>query len=109
MSRSDNKSLFSICTVPPHIEGRNLVKDPKVIKGKVITLHCPATGIPFPNVTWLRDGRPLKADDRIRIRLSGRQLEMIDVTKMDTARYTCLAQNIAGETKKDFDLSVLSM
>ena len=74
----------------------------------MITLHCPAMGIPFPNVTWLKDGEPIMPSDRIRIRLSGRQLELIDVTKSDTARYTCIAVNTAGETKRDFDLNVLS-
>ena len=39
--------------------------------------------------------------------LSGRQLEISLSKESDAAHYTCVATNIAGQSKKDFDLSIL--
>lgn len=94
-------------SVPPYIDSTNLDNHPRVIKGKIIVLHCPAIGIPFPNVTWLRDGEPIHQNRRTRFLLSGRQLEILDAHQRDSSRYTCVAANIAGTVDMDFDLHVL--
>ena len=49
----------------------------------------------------------MKEDGRIRFLASNRQLEISYTQEKDTARYTCVASNIAGQTKLDFDLHVL--
>jgi hypothetical protein len=94
-------------TVPPTIDSINLEMRPKVIRGKSITLNCPVQGVPFPNITWLKDGNILEDSERIRYLLSGRQLEISLAEESDASSYTCLAVNIAGKVKKDFILEVL--
>ena len=63
--------------------------------------------MPYPNITWLKEREPVVFGAKIRQLSEGRQLEIIDAKESDTARYTCVATNTAGQTKKDFDLNVL--
>jgi|SRR6218665_1664828 len=93
--------------VPPNIDDTNLDLKPKVIKGRVVTLNCPVQGIPFPNITWFKGRDPVEENGRIRLLLSGRQLEISMAEEADSSRYSCLATNIAGKAEKEFDLSVL--
>lgn len=93
--------------VPPYIDDTNLDLKPKVIKGKVITLNCPVQGIPFPNITWFKGRDPVEENGRIRLLLTGRQLEISVAEETDSAKYSCVATNIAGKAEKEFDLSVL--
>jgi hemicentin len=86
--------------VPPTIDSTNLELRPKVIKGKVITLNCPVQGIPFPNITWLKDDEPVIESEKIRYLLTGRQLEISIAEESDSAKYTCSATNIAGQAEK---------
>jgi len=80
---------------------------PKVIRGKSVTLNCPAQGIPFPNITWLKEGNLLLESERIRYLLNGRQLEISLAQESDASDYTCLATNIAGKATREFTLEVL--
>uniref|UniRef100_A0A3Q1FBY1 Ig-like domain-containing protein n=1 Tax=Acanthochromis polyacanthus TaxID=80966 RepID=A0A3Q1FBY1_9TELE len=59
-----------------------------------VALSCEASGIPLPAISWLKDGRPIKATSSVRI-LS------------DTGRYSCLASNSAGDRSRHFNLNVL--
>ena len=104
--RLDVICLFLVL-VPPDIDDTHLDSAPKVIEGKPVTLDCPATGLPFPTITWLQDGEPLPDSPRFRVLRSGRQLAISDTIPSDSKRYTCVANNVAGESKKDFILKVL--
>lgn len=44
-----------------------------VVVKNPIALSCEASGIPLPAITWLKDGRPIKASSSIRV-LSGESL-----------------------------------
>ncbi|CAH1786157.1 unnamed protein product, partial [Owenia fusiformis] len=94
--------------VPPHIDTNGLNISPEVVKGRTVHISCPADGIPFPNITWLKENRPISlGGGRVRVQAQGRQLEITRSIESDTARYTCVASNIAGQAKQDFDLHVL--
>lgn len=93
--------------MPPSIDDTNLDLKPTVIKGRVITLSCPVQGIPFPNITWLKGRDPVALSNRVRLLLSGRQLEISLAEETDTSVYTCVATNVAGDARKEFELSVL--
>jgi hypothetical protein len=93
--------------VPPYIDGDGHEQHVKVVKSKIIVLHCPFQGTPFPNITWLKNGQPVNfIGGRIRKLLSGRQLELSMAEESDAAWYTCTAVNIAGSAKMDFNLTV---
>jgi len=103
--------------VPPFIDSSDLELNPKVIRGKSITLHCPVQGTPFPNVTWLKNDQVLseneavqdenEAGGRLRLRMSGRQLDLSLAQQSDAGQYSCVAVNVAGKAALHFNLGVL--
>jgi len=98
-----------VCLVPPRIDlslasRSNL----SVIVGRSISVDCPVTGIPQPNLVWTKDGRLLSAsqDDDIRVVSRGQRLEVNRADLGDAGRYKCLAKNAAGFNERDFQLHV---
>ena len=45
--------------------------------------------------------------DRVRLLMSGRQLELSLARETDTALYTCTAHNVAGSAQIQYNLTVL--
>nr|XP_061831771.1 hemicentin-1-like isoform X1 [Nerophis lumbriciformis] len=91
--------------VPPLISSRGgtvtvVVNEP----GK---LECEATGVPLPNLTWLKDGSPVASVSHgIQVLSGGRVLSVNSAQVSDTGRYTCVAVNAGGEQQRDYDLRV---
>jgi hypothetical protein len=52
--------IAPLLAVPPYIDSNNLDLEPEVVRGKYVTLSCPANGIPFPEVEWFKNGRPVR-------------------------------------------------
>jgi hypothetical protein len=94
-------------TVPPSIDEANIVDSPKVIVNRTVILECPVSGFPPPQVRWLKNGESLEIQPGMTLSSTGRILEISRVQLTDTARYTCVAQNDAGELRRNFDLEVL--
>ncbi|XP_064650190.1 hemicentin-1-like isoform X2 [Lineus longissimus] len=92
--------------VPPSIDG-HIDTNPQVIKGRTMILNCPASGIPFPNITWMVNRNPIVESQRFKILAQGRQLEIISTMVVDSNRYTCVASNAAGQASKDFNVEVI--
>jgi len=66
-------------------------------------------GAPSPRVSWLKDGHRVDAGselDGVRRMLSNGSLLLGDAQSSDAGRYTCLAQNVAGDASRHFDLQV---
>ena len=81
----------------------------EIDQGGTTKLYCPADAIPPPQITWYKNDvemRPEEFGDRIVILDGGRELIFYGAQIKDTAHYSCVARNLAGETKKDFDLEV---
>ncbi|KAK7094973.1 hypothetical protein V1264_006443 [Littorina saxatilis] len=95
--------------VPPVISDELLDPEPRIIKGQTATLDCPVYGIPFPNITWLRDGLDLRrsTDRRFRVLEGGLQLHILSAIEEDSGRYSCVAENPAGVDKAYFNFKVL--
>lgn len=58
-----------------------------------------ATGLPRPDVKWMKDGKILRTGERVRITTSGELYEM-DLSKAtleDEGVYTCVLTNKLGE------------
>ena len=58
-------------------------------------------------MTWLRNGEPLELAVHMRLLADGRNLEIRRAQESDTARYTCIASNQAGELQQNFHLQIL--
>ena len=88
--------LFIYLLVRPevYISGaRNLI-----IEGSSVNLTCKVVaGRPEPQITWLKNNT-----------LKGKSLSLFfsEITKEDEGRYTCKAENEAGISTKDIDISV---
>ena len=99
-----------------------------VDEGNSITCKCTATGIPAPEVTWLRDGVELNStsDPRITFGIASdpidvsrddnetvlevtRNLNLTDIIDEDSGSYVCVATNIAGNGNGTFEVIVQSM
>ncbi|KAG5850585.1 hypothetical protein ANANG_G00084020 [Anguilla anguilla] len=93
--------------VPPAILSQGTVDDVKVKEKQNVTLSCDVTGNPVPEISWLKDGRPLLEDGRHQVQSHGRFLHISGAQVADTGRYSCLASNSAGDRSKHFNLNVL--
>lgn len=68
---------ISSCSVPPSIIGQVQVpENVSVVVKNPVALNCEASGIPLPAISWLKDGRPIKATSSVRI-LSGEFLSVL--------------------------------
>ncbi|XP_027145831.1 hemicentin-1 [Larimichthys crocea] len=105
--QADSKHDISV-HVPPSIIGQIKVpENVSVVVKNPVALSCEASGIPLPTITWLKDGRPIKASSSVRVLSGGRSLRLMHAAVEDAGRYTCIVSNNAGEERKNFDLDIL--
>ncbi|XP_036834633.1 hemicentin-1 isoform X2 [Oncorhynchus mykiss] len=94
--------------VPPSISGQTQVpENVSVVVNNPVALTCEASGIPLPAITWLKDGRPIRASSSVRVLSGGRSLRLMHAAVEDAGRYSCIVSNTAGEERKNFDLDIL--
>ena len=102
-----SRNIF-VFSVPARIDSSDTISNPEVIVNQTIILHCPASGVPEPDVEWFRDDEPVDEDIHdIKILDRGWRLKIKNAEMSHTGRYTCVAKNIAGESEKIYDLNVL--
>lgn len=65
--------IFSLLD-PPRIKGSGVAAEVSVVVNNVLELHCEASGIPTPSLTWLKDGRPLPQTDSLHLLRGGEVL-----------------------------------
>ena len=63
-------------------------------------------GIPTPEVAWLVNGRPAVTGQGIELTNNNYHLTLQSAQVLDSAVYTCVASNTAGELRKKFELEV---
>ena len=69
-------------------------------EGSAVYLQCTATGVPDPDVRWIRDGY---------VRASGTNttyFTLSSIKKTDAGLYTCRANNSAGSVIKQVTVTV---
>nr|XP_053650237.1 hemicentin-1-like [Cherax quadricarinatus] len=71
------------------------------------TLTCQVQATPEPQFFWFKNSSPLEeGTPNVHISAHGRELKLLQVTENDTANFSCLAVNEAGEILLNFTLEV---
>jgi len=97
--------------VPPRISGSEVTDEQSVVIGGSLTLHCPATGEPTPDIQWTRHGETLSfiSQPNLRVVDAGRELQLLNTHLLDAGSYTCTATNPACNASKQFFVNVMGM
>lgn len=94
--------------MPASIDDSEDIAAPEVVVNRTITLFCPASGIPIPELSWFRDTIPIVENSSDTILLDRNWRLRISPANVEHAgRYSCRAKNVAGHAEKFFDLSVI--
>ena len=71
-------------------------RDTEVALGDTAILHCRGPrGAPEPRLSWMKDGEPVRENERITVQDSG-SLMLLNVQETDAGIYVCRAENTAG-------------
>ncbi|XP_064420214.1 hemicentin-2 [Latimeria chalumnae] len=94
--------------VPPSFAGSVEPSALTVVEGQSIGLTCEFMGVPSPALTWSKSGAPLHTDTggRMLILSGGRLVQISSAQPSDTGLYTCEGTNIAGVSRKEYNLMV---
>uniref|UniRef100_A0A3B4VKY0 non-specific serine/threonine protein kinase n=1 Tax=Seriola dumerili TaxID=41447 RepID=A0A3B4VKY0_SERDU len=85
------------------------LRDHILLEGEPVTLSCLPAGSPHPEITWMKDRKPLEVDDRISLvsHPDGRQLLMImKSSRRDAGIYECVATNPIATITTSCTLSI---
>lgn len=99
-------SLF-FTSVPPSLDGAESTEDVTVVRGSLATLLCIAHGTPTPTVSWLKEGVTKTSDHRFKFLNLNTTVQIVQAHVNDTGRYSCVANNSAGQASRHFNLKVL--
>ncbi|XP_007942419.2 hemicentin-2 [Orycteropus afer afer] len=79
-----------------------------VIEGHPARLSCECRGVPFPKISWKKDGQPLPEDGASLEQVSavGRLLYLGQAQPSQEGTYTCECSNVAGNSSQDQELEV---
>lgn len=69
------------------------------LDGNSVTLVCEVSGVPVPQITWVKDGAEVQK--------GGKSYTIESAVRSDSGSYTCVATNIAGGVKATSQLNVL--
>ncbi|XP_072604459.1 hemicentin-2 isoform X2 [Vulpes vulpes] len=104
--RSEKHYNLNVWVPPvfPSREPRTLT----VTKGHPARLSCECRGIPFPKISWRKDGQPLPGEGNSLEQVSavGRLLYLGQTQPAQEGTYTCECSNVAGNSSQDQLLEV---
>lgn len=96
-------------SVPPQILRENLSLEVNGPLGQPLSLTCPVTGHPPPQITWLKGKRPVEElnDSTMYASTSRQKLHFSRLQQEHLDEYECVAKNAAGEDRLKFKLNLL--
>ncbi|XP_055017752.1 hemicentin-1 [Boleophthalmus pectinirostris] len=106
-SGQDSKIYTLFVLVPPSISGETTVpREVQAPQDSALSLECHAAGNPPPQISWLKNGRPLLLSPRSRLLSGDSVLRISPVQLSDSGVYTCLARSRAGLAELSYDVQV---
>lgn len=78
-----------------------------VVRGNLASLLCVADGTPTPTVSWLKEGETLLPAAYLKFLNLNMSVQIPQAQVNNTGRYTCVANNTAGQASRHFNLKVL--
>lgn len=84
------------------------LEDQNTTEGQPTELNVRVSGIPEPEISWIKDDRPVRTGERIHAEKKGDlySLKISEVDIEDEGTYTCKATNEVGEVYSKADLNV---
>ncbi|KAF3821003.1 hypothetical protein GH733_011156 [Mirounga leonina] len=99
------KDFDLLVLIPPSVLGAGAAQEVLGLAGTEVKLECRASGVPVPQVEWIKDGQPiLPGDPHIQLQEDGQVLRITSSHLGDEGQYKCLAFSPAGQQAKDFQL-----
>ncbi|XP_071783895.2 hemicentin-1 [Centroberyx gerrardi] len=103
----ESKIYTLFVLVPPSISGETTApREVQTTQDSVVTLECQAAGNPPPQISWLKNGRPLLLSPRTRLLSGDSVLRISPVQLSDSGVYTCVARSRAGLAELSYDVQV---
>uniref|UniRef100_A0A3B4A3D7 Ig-like domain-containing protein n=1 Tax=Periophthalmus magnuspinnatus TaxID=409849 RepID=A0A3B4A3D7_9GOBI len=100
-SGQDSKIYTLFVLVPPSISGETTVpREVQAPQDSAVSLECHAVGNPPPQISWLKNGRPLLLSPRSRL---------LSVQLSDSGVYTCIARSRAGLAELSYDVQPVTV
>ncbi|KAG7472629.1 hypothetical protein MATL_G00110820 [Megalops atlanticus] len=81
-----------------------VMRDSEVEISSELRWSCAAAGKPKPSIHWLRNGQPLRSQDRIEV--NGGELSISHLALEDSGMYQCVAENKHGTIYSNAQLRV---
>lgn len=103
--------LFFFCVVPPKLISQSSQNELKSKEGDSVVLHCPVKDSGYSmKIIWKKDGKVFNAGStppHIEFSPDHTNIRIRKSQAADTGIYSCVASNLAGETKYETSLLVL--
>uniref|UniRef100_A0A3P9M5Z2 Hemicentin 1 n=1 Tax=Oryzias latipes TaxID=8090 RepID=A0A3P9M5Z2_ORYLA len=97
---------FHLNIHPPRIDGSVRESLVEIISNSV-SFACDASGIPPPNLSWLKNGQPINSESlEMHISSGGSKLQIARLQLSDGGTYTCVASNVEGKARKSYHLTI---
>lgn len=86
-------------------------KDLVVVEGEKMHLPIPFVAVPSPKITWHKDGKEMKADDRVGFRseYTSCHLEIPSCVHADAGQYKVTLENKLGASSGTINVKVIGM
>lgn len=107
ISKSCKLTVKQVTPTSPPTFVKN-IKDVYIVEGSCTRFDVKVTGMPEPDVSWYKDGQPIKQDKRVEIVHDDDTSALILMygTLEDAGDYTCKASNEAGDAKSSAHLHI---